>query len=644
MKKYVALMLGFVMFTSNVYGQITVNYIEDSFTTTEENYSIPGSSDPDYPLYINGEEVDRTQSGYFCYYASLKEGENQFVLDNTTDSKTITINRQVPEASSSAEANLTESTEDTFKAIDAVGKVNRNHPTVRSRPDEENDDLIGPYVKDTLVHIIGENSEYYQTANGAYLYTDSVELTDTDYGDNKVKDIGASGSAVEIQMNRATEYKCDFTSTALKLTLFDTDATDDNITVSGGIVKEIVKEQSSPAVYSIKFKEENAAVGYMCYYDNGTFTIDFNEKPVLKGNSLDGVKIVLDAGHGGDDTGTVGLGETPEKDIALSITNYLGEYLKGKGAEIVYTRPDDNFVALTARTAKIIEEKPAISVSIHCNAMNAWQNFNEYSGTLNLYTYDTPTQLVEALTDKLTNSTYRKQNLALTRTSICPAVLIETGFISNPSEYEYLSKTENQKELAEKIGYAIEQYFINQIGSANITVEETSAFSDISNHWAESYIKRAFEKGYVSGYGNGVYKPENSITRAEFIQILYNIFGKDEGGDTAFTDVSGTEWYYKAVKWAVANGFINGYEDNTFRASKEISREEAAVILSRCINKSAEGSNIEFKDASAISAWAKDGIDQISKTGIMQGDTNGYFNPKKTLTRAEMAVIADKIS
>jgi N-acetylmuramoyl-L-alanine amidase len=91
--------------------------------------------------------------------------------------------------------------------------------------------------------------------------------------------------------------------------------------------------------------------------------------------------------------------------------------------------------------------------------MNPWMNFNEYIGTLNLYTHDSPTQFVEKLTEELKGSTYRKQNLALTRTSICPAVLIETGFISNPIECEYLSKEKNQKEIAEKIGYAIEQYF-----------------------------------------------------------------------------------------------------------------------------------------------------------------------------------------
>jgi N-acetylmuramoyl-L-alanine amidase len=433
----------------------------------------------------------------------------------------------------------------------------------------------------------------------------------------------------------------------------------------------------------------------MCYYDGGTLKIAFNERHILTDNSLNGIKIYLDAGHGGDENGADGLGALPEKVITLSITEYLGDYLKNKGAEIVYTREDDSTVSLATRMARIIEEKPDISVSIHCNSMNAWTDFNLYTGTLNLHTYDSPTQLVEKLTEYIEGSTYRKQNLALTRTSICPAVLIETGFISNPGEYEYLSKDENQKEMAEKIGDAIEKYFYNLDGitdsadssttssgkghsstsyatkkptatteptaepvaeptatpdaniestpEANVTDGSKVVLNDIENHWAKDYITSAFEKGLVSGYGNGVFKPDNSITRAEFIQILYNVFGNGENGDISFSDVSENEWYYECVKWGVASGLISGYTDNTFGPNKEISREEAAAILSRCESISDGENNIEFKDASDISEWAKNSVNEISKTGIMQGDDNGYFNPKKSLTRAEMTVIANKL-
>jgi N-acetylmuramoyl-L-alanine amidase len=447
------LALACALLNTTAYAAVTTNYLEDNFETTQEHYSIAGSSDPRYPLTLNGETIGTTESGYFCYYADLQEGENVFVLDNGSDQKVITITRKLTDSASASGA-------DEFTAMDAVGVVNRNHPTVRSRPDEEYDDLIGPYVKDTYLHITGKNSEYYKTAHGAYLYFDSVNLIDNQsYSANRVESVIADGDVIEIQMERATEYKCDLTGDSLELTLYDTDASNGDITVSGEIVREIEKTRDIHATYVIRFNEEDSIVGYMCHYENGKLRIELNKRTVLKDQSLNGVKIVLDAGHGGEQTGALGLSSSPEKDITLSITRYLGAYLSSRGANIVYTRTDDSTVELAPRSAQIIAEKPDISVSIHCNSMNPWMNFNEYIGTLNLYTHDSPTQFVEKLTEELKGSTYRKQNLALTRTSICPAVLIETGFISNPIECEYLSKEKNQKEIAEKIGYAIEQYF-----------------------------------------------------------------------------------------------------------------------------------------------------------------------------------------
>jgi hypothetical protein len=207
--------------------------------------------------------------------------------------------------------------------------------------------------------------------------------------------------------------------------------------------------------------------------------------------------------------------------------------------------------------------------------------------------------------------------------------------------------------MAEKIGYAIEQYFygLNNIipeTTTEATTENTTAvFSDISGHWAESYIKTAFEKGILNGYNDGTFKPNNSVTRAEFIKILYTIFGNDENADKndiSFADVNGNEWYCKYVKWGVANGLISGYNDNTFRANNNITREEAAVVLSKCANLTANSEKVKIVDADSVSSWAKDSVNKVIDSGIMRGDTNGCFNPKKSLTRAETAVLANKLN
>jgi hypothetical protein len=150
MKKYILLILACAMLSTTAYATVTTNYLEDNFETTQEHYSISGASDPQYPLTLNGETVETTESGYFSCYVDLQEGENVFVLDNGSDKKEITITRKAIDAAADSDA---ASDADEFTEMDAVGVVNRNHPTVRSRPDEAYDDLIGPYVKDTLLHI-----------------------------------------------------------------------------------------------------------------------------------------------------------------------------------------------------------------------------------------------------------------------------------------------------------------------------------------------------------------------------------------------------------------------------------------------------------------------------------------------------------
>ena len=204
MKKLIALMLGVSLFSVNTWADIQMNYVKDGMTTTASRYSLAGLADPNYPLYINGKKVETTSEGYFSYYVSLAQGENVFKFDNTTASKTYRITRTNGSSTNSGKAK--------FKTVNLVGEINKNHPTVRSRPDEENDDLILPYVKGTLLHIVAENYEYYKTANGSYVYKDTVNLVNKKYGENSVNSIETAKDTISYNMNRSTEYDFEFTN------------------------------------------------------------------------------------------------------------------------------------------------------------------------------------------------------------------------------------------------------------------------------------------------------------------------------------------------------------------------------------------------------------------------------------------------
>lgn len=183
----------------------------------------------------------------------------------------------------------------------------------------------------------------------------------------------------------------------------------------------------------------------------------------------------------------------------------------------------------------------------------------------------------------------------------------------------------------------------------NTANSNADKFTDISNHWAREVINSIAGKNIVNGYADGTFKPDNSITRAEFLTMLYNTGLADTSvkGDVTFADVTGNEWYYDYISWGAENNLIVGYEDNTFRGNDVISRQEMAVVVSKFVKlaniKFTDGEAIVFADNAAIASWAKQYVDDISAYGIVMGDNNNCYLPDKNLTRAETAVIIDKV-
>jgi hypothetical protein len=102
--------------------------------------------------------------------------------------------------------------------------------------------------------------------------------------------------------------------------------------------------------------------------------------------------------------------------------------------------------------------------------------------------------------------------------------------------------------------------------------------ADIQGHWAEAQISDWFNRGLAEGYSDGTFKPDSTITRAEFAAMVNRAFNFTETGTTSFSDVSSNKWYAKDVSIAVAAGYIAGYSDGTFRPDNRITRQEAAVI------------------------------------------------------------------
>ncbi|WP_286155356.1 S-layer homology domain-containing protein [Romboutsia ilealis] len=175
-------------------------------------------------------------------------------------------------------------------------------------------------------------------------------------------------------------------------------------------------------------------------------------------------------------------------------------------------------------------------------------------------------------------------------------------------------------------------YFIN--------VKETIVFKDVDGHWASNDIYYFTSKGYINGYSDNTFRPNNQITRAEFVKIVNNVYGFSEVGEIKFTDVSQDAWYAKDVAIAVKAGYINGKSEIIFDPDAPLTRQEAAKIISvikGCYDT--EYNMLEsFNDKSSVSSWAMPYVEGVIEAGYMSGYSDNTFKPNQSITRAEAVV------
>lgn len=205
--------------------------------------------------------------------------------------------------------------------------------------------------------------------------------------------------------------------------------------------------------------------------------------------------------------------------------------------------------------------------------------------------------------------------------------------IGNESkDTEYLDKTGN--DVSENISV-----------QAADEAKTTAAFSDIEDHWAKEWIKNALDLGFVSGYEDGTFRPDRTITRAEFSTLLNKAMHIETTDKISFSDVNEGEWFYKEVQKSVAVGFFSGYENNTFRPNNPIKREEVAKVVSGAIttgNIGGEGATL-LSDYKTIQEWAKQSVNIVYNKGYILGYPDKSYMPSRALTRGEAVKIIFEI-
>ncbi|SCX75967.1 S-layer homology domain-containing protein [Alkaliphilus peptidifermentans] len=162
--------------------------------------------------------------------------------------------------------------------------------------------------------------------------------------------------------------------------------------------------------------------------------------------------------------------------------------------------------------------------------------------------------------------------------------------------------------------------------------------TDIAGHWAEDYIKELVALGAIGGYSDGTFRPENNITRAEFVKIIVEAFKLEAKVGKVFEDTK-DHWAKDYIATAQAHGIINGYNDTTFGPNDFITREQMVLIVIRAAKLDIVSGENKFTDSEAISSWAKDVIYTANINGIVGGYPDNSFKPQGNTKRAEAAKV-----
>ena len=319
--------------------------------------------------------------------------------------------------------------------------------------------------------------------------------------------------------------------------------------------------------------------------------------------------------------------------ILASKNNYINEYNKLNSSEKNNTEVKEintNF----NRIIEIVEFAQA-SIRFYNNiSINADYIAQDIDWTRRLNTHDSDELGTRGKALKEYNDIVvfeNKDNSA--RIKYLDKIYTESVLFLNVIEYIYNGDIDNARFTAN----LITDSRLNSV--ANIEIKKQS---DIIDHWAESNIKQAMENGWIDT--TNIFRPNESITRAEFIKIVNRKFNFTEAEDITFTDVDKDAWYYEEVKKAVKAGYIKGNGDNTFEPNNPITREEVAVIITSIMNNKQE--NLEkifwYKDYDMISSWATSSLEGAVSNGYM-GVLDTHLRPKDNITRAESVVTLQRV-
>lgn len=146
--------------------------------------------------------------------------------------------------------------------------------------------------------------------------------------------------------------------------------------------------------------------------------------------------------------------------------------------------------------------------------------------------------------------------------------------------------------------------------------------------------------GYIKGFEDGSFRPNATLTRAEFVTIINKMYDYTVDTENVFKDIAEKDWYYKDVLIAVQAGYIKGMDDGSFKPNVAVTREQVCVMLNRILNAELLPTGVKITDE--VSDWARDSVERLVSNRLFALEEGGKFRGTQPITRGEACAALEK--
>jgi N-acetylmuramoyl-L-alanine amidase len=355
-----------------------------------------------------------------------------------------------------------------------VVEITADSGVARTGPNTDHSRLT-PIPKGTRSTVTGKEGEWLRLDYGAWINSKETQVLPGGSSPRTIiRSVGyrklPSATEIVFPLEVPVPVSVKQGNGTFSLTLYNTTAQTDIVrTDDSSLISRLDWQQVAPGQVEYTFNlKKSQQWGYKLRYEGTSLVLTLRHPPVIREKTrkpLSGIKILLDPGHGGKESGASGPTGYLEKDVNLVISKLLRDELVKLGATVVLTREDDRDVSLVERQTIISQEEPAIALSVHHNSLpddgdaqktkgfgTFWYNTQSHSLALFLHNY---------VVKNLSKPSYGVfwNNLALTRPTAAPSVLLELGFMSSPEEFEQVVNPQEQKKMAKVLANGIVEWF-----------------------------------------------------------------------------------------------------------------------------------------------------------------------------------------